>query len=169
MPAWMLATGLAMAQAPAPPPSSTSSTSAQSIATPTEPPMKLLLDGTTLRYGTSSSGLSYTVLFDHPNNRKRIIFIGVKPSTIEDLAVHTIYTTVWTGNEPPSQDVMKKALLSTKKFGFFYLFQDAKSVWAIRFGANAIMGPTKTETLRDLIYFVNQVGEESELALSAPK
>ena len=62
--------------------------------------------------------------------------------------------------------------------GHFYLFKDTKGTWAIRFGAHfdaselretSQAGDRHVTTLKDLIYFVNAVGEETDKLLNGEK
>lgn len=141
--------------------------------------LKSALDATGLKYETSSSGMSFTVLFDHPNNRQQKIFVTIAPNKPGGLVTHTIYTTVWANKDtPPEEEIMRKVLSQTKKLGAFYLFKDTKGVWALRFGTHfdatglkdtSERGDTLSTTLKDLIYFVNAVGEEADKQLNGEK
>jgi hypothetical protein len=141
--------------------------------------LKSALDATQIPYATSPSGLSYTVLFDHPGNRKQTLYVAVKPGKASGLRAHTIYTTVWINKDaPPDDALMKKYLGQTKKLGAFYLFKDSKGIWAMRFVVNfdvtdlkesSASGDKAVTTLKDMIYFVNQVGEETDKEINGDK
>ena len=69
-------------------------------------------------------------------------------------------------------------LLQSKKLGHFYLFKDTKGTWALRFGAHfdatglkdiSEKSDTLATTLKDLIFFVNAVGEETDKMLNGEK
>jgi hypothetical protein len=141
--------------------------------------LKSAMDATQIPHTTSTSGLSYTILFDHPSNRKQTVFIAVKPGKAGALRVHTLYTTVWINKDaPPDDALMKKYLAQTKKLGTFYLFKDSKGIWAMRFGVNfdatdlkesSASGDRAVVNLKDMIYFVNQVGEETDKEINGDK
>jgi hypothetical protein len=141
--------------------------------------LKSALDATQISHVTSASGLSYTVLFNHPGNRQQTVFIAVKPGKAGALRAHTIYTTVWINKDaPPDDTLMKKYLAQTKKLGAFYLFKDSKGVWAIRFVVSfdatdlkesSASGDRAVVNLKDMIYFVNQVGEETDKEINGDK
>jgi hypothetical protein len=90
-----------------------------------------------------------------------------------------VYTTVWVNvNSLPDEATMRKVFTQSKKLGSFYLFKDTKGTWAIRFGAHfdatglkdtSEKGDTLSTTLKDLIYFVNTVGEETDKQLNGDK
>lgn len=137
--------------------------------------MSAALNATELKFEKSKSGLSFTGVFDHPNNRKRQVFVSISSSPLGPLAGQLIYTSVLTtGTSPPTEQQLVKTLAVTKKLGSFYVFKDAKGIYVIRFGAHFDAGtlsatPQKTDAsviaLKDTIYFVNQVGEETALEL----
>ena len=141
--------------------------------------LKSALDATSLRYELSQSGLSFALLFDHPNNRQQKIFVTVAPGKPGGLVTHTIYTTVWVNKDtPPDEATIRKVFTQSKKLGEFYLFKDTKGVWALRFGVHfdatglketSEKGDTLSTTLKDLIYFVNAVGEETDKLLNGEK
>jgi hypothetical protein len=141
--------------------------------------LKSALDATSLSYELSSSGLSYTILFDHPEKRQQKIYVATAVSRAGGLLTHTIYTTVWThANTPPDSALMQKVFTQSKKLGQFYLFKDNKGTWAIRFSAHfdatglkdtSEKGDTLSTTLKDLLYFVNAVGEETDKQLNGTK
>jgi hypothetical protein len=133
------------------------------------------LTATTLRFAKSESGLSFVGDFDHPNGRKRRVYIGTSATTLQNIQSHVVYTTVLVcGKTPPTEKQLLSTVSSTRKLGAFYLYKDKNDIYAIRFGAHfdsALLpsAPTSSdpsvENLKDLIYFVNQVGEESALLL----
>ena len=134
------------------------------------------LTATELKFEKSKSGLSFTGIFDHPNNRRRQVFVSVNSNPLGPLAGHLIYTSVLvTGTTPPTEQQLVKTLAVTKKVGSFYVFKDTKGAYAIRFGVHfdaATLSATPAQTdssvfaLKDTIYFVNQVGEEMALELA---
>lgn len=137
--------------------------------------MSVALTATELNFKKSASGLSYILDFDHPNNRKRQIMVNIAASPIDPIKGHYIYTSiVVTGTTPPSEKQLLKTLPITKKLGSFYVYKDSKGIYVIRFGAHFDAGtlsatPSKSDAsviaLKDIIYFVNQVGEETALEL----
>ncbi|WP_309716668.1 hypothetical protein [Armatimonas sp.] len=141
--------------------------------------LKSALDATGLKHEASPSGLSYTVLFDHPDKRQQKIFVGTAPTKVGGLLTHLVYTTVWiNATAPPDDALLRKVLLQSKKLGQFYLFKDTKGTWALRFGAHfdatglkdiSEKGDTLATTLKDLIFFVNAVGEETDKMLNGEK
>lgn len=141
--------------------------------------LKNTLDATGLKYEASASGLSYTFPFDYPNNRRQIVYLAQEPNKVSSLVTHTIYTTVWVNKDSaPDEATLRKVLSQSKKLGAFYLFKDSKGTWAIRFGAHfdatdlkdtAEKGDTLSTTLRDMIYFVSNVGEEIDKQLNGEK
>ncbi len=139
--------------------------------------LKSALDATGLKYEASASGLSFTLMFDHEGGkRKQKIYLAVKPGTPSSLKTHMIYTTVWLGKDaPPDEALMRKILGRTKKLGSFYLFKDAKGIWVIRFRVHFDATNLKETSasddnlvinLKDMIYFVSQVGDETDKDLN---
>lgn len=129
---------------------------------------------TGLSYQKSPSGLSYVFVYEN-GERRQSVYVAISPSAAGARQTHAIYTTVWSGKEPPSDELMRKVFAKTKKFGSYYLFTDKQGVWSIRFGthldATAMPAqPAKDDpgvlTLRSLIAFVNQVGEETDKELN---
>jgi hypothetical protein len=141
--------------------------------------LKSALVATGLNYETSPSGLSFTLLFTHPNNRQQRVYIAMAPNKAGGLLTHTIYTTVWvSATTPPDSALMQKVFIQSKKLGEFYLFKDTKGTWALRFGVHfdatglkdtSEKGDTLSTTLKDLIYLVNAVGEEVDKQLNEDK
>ncbi len=136
------------------------------------PDMEASLKATGLNYAKSPSGLSYTMLFDHPNSKQRTVYVGAKEGKVAGISSFVIYTSVWVSKEAPTQAILDKFMYKAKKFGHFYLFKDTKGSYVFRFGAHynaqwTPADPTATDPsiidLMNLIYFVNQVGQESML------
>jgi hypothetical protein len=132
------------------------------------------MQATTLVFEKSSSGKSYLVPFTHEDQR-RTVYVALKPDQPTELSTHSIYTTVWTGKQPPDEATMRKAFSSTRKLGAYYLFADSAGTWAIRFGvafdATDLAEKTSTDDpaakrLREMIEFVNTVGRESQKELA---
>ncbi len=131
-----------------------------------------------LQFETTPSQQSFALQFDFAGGRRQRVLVSATPGTAADLAVHAIYTTVWTGQEPPSAELVRTLCSRSKKFGGFYVFRDSKGVWALRFGAQfdatdlpATVGkgsPAAT-ALRDLIEFVATVGDETVAELAKAK
>jgi hypothetical protein len=138
--------------------------------------LRSTLDAMSLKYEASPSGLSYTVLFDHPDKRQQKVYVAIAPNKPGSLLTHTIYTTVWVNTTAaPDEALLRKTLGQSKKLGQFYLFKDSKGTWAIRFGVHfdatdlkdtSEKGDALSTTLKDLIYFVNQVGEDTDKLLN---
>jgi hypothetical protein len=138
---------------------------------PTDEALKKSLEATKLNFVVSPSGKSFTVLFDHVNNRKQTVYATVAQESLASYKTHFIYTTVWVGTAPPSEEIMKKTFLLSKKIGHFYLLKDQKGTWAIRFGAHfdaSEPAEKATVALKDIIFFVDNVGEEVDLLLNGP-
>ncbi|MEQ1821182.1 MAG: hypothetical protein ABL949_01605 [Fimbriimonadaceae bacterium] len=133
------------------------------------------LTATKLNFTKSESGLSFVGEFDHLNGRKRRIYIATGATTLQNIQSHVVYTTVLVcGKTPPSEKQLLLTASSARKLGAFYLYKDKADVYAIRFSAHfdsALLSPNPSSTdptvenLKDLIYFVNQVGEEASLLL----
>lgn len=133
------------------------------------------LDATGLHYSPSASGLSFTVKFTN-DKRSQTIFVSVADSTAGAVRAHMIYTTVWASQSvPPDETTLRKAVLASKKLGAFYIYKDAKGVWALRFGVafdatdlgeTSAKGDRAAVVLADTIQFVNAVGEETDKALN---
>ena len=141
--------------------------------------LKSAVEAMGLKYEASPSGLSYSVLFDHAGNRQQKVYIATAPGKAGSLLTHTIYTTVWVNaTTPPDSALMQKVFILSKKLGQFYLFKDTKGTWAIRFSVHfdatglkdtSEKGDTLSTTLKDLTYFVNAVGEETDKQLNGDK
>ena len=133
------------------------------------------LDATGLHYAPSPSGMSLSCLFDHPGGRRQTVWVAVKPNRVGSLVTHSIYTTVWTGKIAPEGATIRQVVTQNKKFGAFYLICDDKGRWAIRFGVQfdatelperSAAGDAAVKTLREMIEFVNTVGEEADQQLN---
>ncbi len=133
------------------------------------------LRATGLNYSTNASGLSYTLLFDHPGGRKQTIYVSRNTNKVQGILTHTLYTTVWIGRTPPDEALMKRVLSQTEKLGGFYVYKDQNDNWAIRFSVHfdatdlyesSASGDTPVKALRDRILFVNQVGEKTDKELN---
>lgn len=141
--------------------------------------LKSALEATGLSYEASPSGLSYTVLFNHPDKRQQKIYLALALTKVGNLFTHLVYTTVWVNAAtPPDAMTMQKVFSQSKKLGQFYLFKDSKDTWALRFGVHfdatglkdtSEKGDALSTTLKDLIYLVNAVGEETDKQLNGEK
>ncbi len=127
------------------------------------------LRATGLTYEPSSSGKSYLVPFTHGDQR-RTVQVAMTPDRVGGLFTHRVYTTVWSGAQPPDEATMRTLFTSNRKLGTYYLYVDSKGTWAIRFGATCDAtdlaattqaGDAQAQRLRELIEFVDLVGEES--------
>lgn len=139
-----------------------------------DPGMDLMdkaLKATTFTYAKSESGISFMVDFDHKETATRRVYISSTPISTLTFRSHLIYTDIWIGDVPPSNDLVEKVMSSVKKIGHFYLYKDSQDRYAIRFGANfdasTLRSEPKTDevsvkTLKDTIYFVDQVGEDAQ-------
>lgn len=145
---------------------------------PLQTQAKQALDATGLSYQKTTSGKSYSIVFDHPNNRRQTVYMSVSPSKTNGLVTYTLYTQVWYSEKAPDEELMKKVFTKVKKLGAFYLFKDSKDVWAFRFGvkldatempANPSASDALVTSLKDAIYFANAVGEETDLELNGDK
>lgn len=136
------------------------------------------MDATGLNYQTTASGLSYSVVFNNQNNRRRMVLMSKTPSQSNGLVTHTLYTQIWGSDKAPDDLLLKKLLTKVKKVGSFYLYKDTKQMWSIRFGVKLDLtdmpASPKAEdplvkSLKDTIYFINAVGEETVLELNDQK
>ncbi len=137
--------------------------------------MSSALTATELKFNKTRPGLSFQCSFDHPNNRKRQVFVNISANPVDNVRGHFLYTNILaTGTEPPSEKQLLQTIAVTKKLGNFYVYKDTKGTWVIRFGTHFDAGtlsakPRKTDAsviaLKDTIAFVNQVGEEVALEL----
>lgn len=139
--------------------------------------MEAALKATEFNFIKSPSGLSFRLEFTN-GSKNQVLYVGNSPYGILSMKVHSIYTNVWTSKEKPSDALMLRVSAMTKKLGSFYGFKDSQGIWAIRFGVhydisdlpdNPDKDMTSIKRLKDMIYFVNQVGQEAEkeLALEA--
>lgn len=141
--------------------------------------LKAALDATTFKYNTSSSGKSYTIAFDIQGGRSQTVFITIPPGRTNELVTHRIYTTVWVNTTTaPDDTLLRKIMGKTKKLGAFYIFQDSKGAWGIRFGVNfdatdlkaaATATDTPIKNFKDVIYLVQSVGDEVDKELNGDK
>lgn len=138
--------------------------------------VKAALTATGLSFGTSQSGLSYTISFTHKDSPNRMVYVATSPAAILSMKTHVIYSNVWSSKEAPSEALTTKVFTMSKKLGFFYLYKDTNSVWAIRFGVHfdaselqstPASDQASVQKLKDMIYFVNQVAQETEKSLAA--
>lgn len=135
------------------------------------------LQATGLHFEKSASGLSYKLRFDHEGGRQQLVLVATAANRPADLVVHTVYTTVWTGEAPPDDTLLVEVLSTTKKLGCFYLVEDGKA-WAIRFGAtfdatglaDGTLAPVvAAKRLQETIEFVDAVGEEMDAELNGER
>lgn len=133
------------------------------------------LKATGLNYAKTTSGLSYSVDFDHSGGKTRRVLVAITPTKLLKVRSHVIYTTVWVGDQAPSGEILAKVMYQPKKYGHFYTFKDTEGKYAVRFGVNfnsAILssspqsGEATVKNLKDCILFVDQVGEETSKQLS---
>lgn len=132
------------------------------------------MQATGLTHEKSNTGKSYLVSFTH-DGKRRTVFVAVKPDTPGSLFTHSIYTTVWSGPQPPDEATMRKAFTSSRKLGAYYLFVDDKGTWGIRFGVAfdatdlgkaTGAGDGAAKRLREIIEFVDVVGDETAQELA---
>lgn len=142
------------------------------------PEIQTALDATAFHYKLSPNGLNFSLLFDHPNNRQQTVYVSGKPANWNDAKTHFVYTTVWAGDAEPTEEILHKILLKPKKLGYFYVFKDSKGKYAVRYGVHFEAVGMTTEvkaddplvtTLKDMIYFVNAVGEETDIEVNGDK
>lgn len=135
---------------------------------------KLALDATGLKYQATASGLSYSVIFDNQNNRRRMVLMSKTPNQTNGLVTYTLYTQIWGSDKAPDDALLKKLMTKVKKVGSFYLYKDSKQMWSIRFGvkldltdmpASPKAEDVLVKTLKDTFYFINAVGDETDLEL----
>jgi hypothetical protein len=136
------------------------------------PLFKQAMEDTKFTYTISKSGLSYVVEFSVKDLPNRIVWVTRETNVKNDIATQSIYTEVWSDKGAPPVDVLVKTVLRpAKKIGNYYVMKFDDGFYAIRFMATFDLagleasGETRTkaiERLKDTIYFVNQVGEETE-------
>lgn len=141
--------------------------------------LRAAMTATGLSFEASPSGLSLKVPFENDGGRHQTVYASLAPNQVQGMVVHSIYTTVWVdAKNPPDEALMRKLFGQTKKVGAFYLFQDSKGAWAIRFGvqfdATDLKDGVKAEdaavkALGDLVQFVNQVGEAADRLANGEK
>ena len=133
------------------------------------------LTATGLSNELSETKLSFKLVFDHPDSRTQSVFVATKDSVVRNIKTVTIYTSVWVSNEAPKRELLLGLLSESKKAGQYYLFKDSNNNWSIRFGVqfDASHLPNMSNandpliaTLKDAIYLVNQVGEETDRKLN---
>lgn len=136
--------------------------------------LEAALKATELNFSKSTSGISFRLEFTS-EAKNRIVFAANEPYGILSSQIHAVYTTVWTSKEKPSDALMLKVATMARKLGGFYGFKDAQGSYAIRFGvhydisdlpANPNKDMASIKRLKDMIYFVNQVGQEAEKELA---
>lgn len=135
------------------------------------------LQATGLHFEKSASGLSYKLRYDHERGRQQLVLVATTANRPADLVVHTVYTTVWTGEAPPDEALLVKVFSTTKKLGSFYVFEDGKA-WAIRFSASfdatgladgRLAAEVAAKRLKETIEFVNAVGEAMDEELNGER
>lgn len=137
------------------------------------------LKATKLVYEPSASGLSFKLVYSHERDRKQTVYVSREKSRAGSLALHSVYTTVWlSGTEEPSEELLFRLLGTAKKLGAFYVHQDGKGSWSLRFGAQfdatdlpeaSKEGDPLVVRLKDVIEFVNLVGEETDAAVNGER
>jgi hypothetical protein len=141
------------------------------------PPQNLIkaLNATGLTYSLSENKLNVHLLFDHPNKRQRKVYILTTSESLGTFTTHLVYTIIDLGKKDLTMDMLKKTVGATKKLGHFYTLKQSDGLMTLRFGAhfNATelsgepkAGEAGVTHLKDLIYLVNQVGEEAQLDLN---
>ena len=95
--------------------------------------LKAAMSATGFKFETTTSGLSYSVIFDHGGGKSQTVFVSIDGSPVGNHRYHAIYTGVWTGAKEPSAEIVKKMLMNTKKLGTFYSFKDSQGNWSVRF------------------------------------
>jgi hypothetical protein len=140
--------------------------------------LKTVMDATEFKYRVTVTGKNYTVTFDHPGKRTQTVYVNVMSSRVGTLTTFYAYTQVWYGDTAPDAALMQKVLGRAKKLGAFYLFKDSKGTWTIRFGVRfdatdmketPTSGDDLVKAFKDVIYFVNAVGEETDKELNGEK
>jgi hypothetical protein len=139
---------------------------------------KSALEATGLRFDLTESGKSYKIVFNHPGNRTQTVYMSLTPNKVSGLITYNFYTQLWSNANPPDEATMRKILGRTKKLGAFYLFKDSKGIWGLRFNARfdatdlaetPKSDDASVKAIKDLIYFVNTVGEETDKELNGEK
>jgi hypothetical protein len=91
--------------------------------------------------------------------------------------VHSVYTTVWLGEDFPDAALLHEVFGKSLKMGAFYLFENERS-WSIRLGASfdatglaegTMTQEQATARLEETIEFVNAVGEEVDAELNGDR
>ncbi len=150
------------------------SQSAQPDAEAAKARMEAALTATGFTFSKTSSGLSFRLDFTN-GSKNTIVLVGNTPYSLRSYQAHMIYTTVWYSKDKPSDALIQRATLMSKKVGGFYGFKDAQGMWSIRFSVHYDISdlpavPDKDQPavkrLKDTIYFVNQVGQETEKELA---
>ncbi|MBL8087172.1 MAG: hypothetical protein JNM85_03760 [Chthonomonas sp.] len=136
---------------------------------------KKALEATGLKFETTASGKNYSIVFTHPENRQHTVYMSLTPNRPGKLITYNLYTQVWYSKDAPDDALMRKILGRTKKLGAFYLFKDSHDTWTLRynvkFDATDMPEIPKAEdklvkALKDCIFFVNAVGEETDKELN---
>ena len=140
--------------------------------------LKAAMAATGFKYETTASGLSYALAFEHEQGKTQKVYVTIDGSQVGIQRYHSIYTGVWAGPKEPDAALIKKAMSSTKKLGHFYAFKDVNGVWSIRFMVQiettrlpeqpGLTHP-QIENLKDVLYFVDQVGFETAKQLAEGK
>lgn len=136
------------------------------------------LHATGLTYGTTATGRSFALRFSFPGDRQQQVLLTKQPEQVAGLVMHTAYTTVWSGKQPPDVELVRKLCGRTKKWGGFYLYRDQQDTWGLRFSAHfdatdlpetSAAGQAAVQKLRDLLEFVATVGDETAAELAQAK
>lgn len=160
-------------------------TSALVLAAPQDPAADPLREriaaavaATGLHHEASASGASHVLRYDHDGNRQQRVYVSARAGTAGARRMVTVYTTVWHGTEPPSDDLLRKVFTNCEKFGSYYLFAESDGSWSIRF-ADQVDVTTLPDRpapddpvvarLRATIEFVDQVGEATDKDLNGDR
>ncbi len=137
--------------------------------------LRTAMSATAIAFEQSESGLSLLARFDHDGDRKQTVCVALAPNQTNGLVCHNIYTTVWIGAAAaPDEALMRRVFAQAKKLGAFYMLNEG-GTWAIRFGLqfDATDLPEtlsadhpRVKELRDLVRFVDAVGEETDAWLN---
>lgn len=120
-------------------------------------------------YSRPEGSTAYFVDFKVNDTKNRRVFVQASATELLSFRSHAIYTTVWVGSTLPNASIIDYTFAKPKKLGHFYIYKDAKGVYALRFGvqyeSSDLLADPKADDpavirLRDTISFVNQVGQE---------